>query len=171
MIPALGQARRNLNVDVKSGSPKKLKTPKKQSRDPESPRRDLKMFHQYDLRTAINHPITRERYIFTGRADWAAGHSGRGLSDSISVCVEAKKATFSFAEQQLMVYLAICHNERKKLAKLSRLCKDLARTGNALFSRCCPQMARSTVAKYKPRLIYPRQVLRSKGHKRRGKRQ
>ncbi|OXV07293.1 hypothetical protein Egran_04942, partial [Elaphomyces granulatus] len=119
MIPALGQARRNLNVDVKSGSPKKLKTPKKQSRDPESPRRDLKMFHEYDLRTAINHPITGERYIFTGRADWAAGHSGRGLSDSILVCAEAKKrATFSFAEQQLMVYLAICHNERKKAGKV-----------------------------------------------------
>ncbi|OXV06239.1 hypothetical protein Egran_05993, partial [Elaphomyces granulatus] len=83
MIPALGQARRNLNVDVKRGSPKKLKTPKKQTRDPKSPRRDLKMFHEYDLRTAINHPITGVRYIFTGRADWAAGHTGRGLSDSI----------------------------------------------------------------------------------------
>lgn len=67
MIPALGQARRNLNVDVKTGSPKKLKAPKKQSRDPESPRRDLKMFREYDLRTAINQSPVNDIYSQAAR--------------------------------------------------------------------------------------------------------
>ncbi|EED19690.1 hypothetical protein TSTA_029640 [Talaromyces stipitatus ATCC 10500] len=57
-------------------------------------------------------------HVFTGRADWAAGHSGRGFSDSVLVCVEAKKKeTFGNAELQLTAYLAICYHERKKANK------------------------------------------------------
>lgn len=56
--------------------------------------------------------------MFTGRADWAAGHSGHGFSYSVLVCVEAKKKeTFGNAELQLTAYLAICYYERKKANK------------------------------------------------------
>lgn len=122
MIPALVQARRNANVALRSsprGAPKK-KHPASMRRDTdaEAPRQDLKMFHEYDLRAEINHPVSGVPYVFTGRADWAAGHSGRGFSDSVLVRVEAKKKeTFGNAELQLTACLAICYHERKKANK------------------------------------------------------
>lgn len=125
MIPALVQARCNAKVPLRSstkGPYKKhcpgSKTPKRRNSDAGDPRRDLQMFHEYDLRTEIQHPVSGIPYVFTGRADWAAGHSGRGVSDSVLVCVEAKKnETIGKAEQQLTAYLAICHHERKQANK------------------------------------------------------
>lgn len=86
--------------------------------DAEAPQQDLRMFHEYDLRAEINHPVSGVPYVFTGRADWAVGHSGCGFSDSILVHVKAKKKeTFGNAELQLTAYLAICYHERKKANK------------------------------------------------------
>ncbi|KAE8393472.1 hypothetical protein BDV23DRAFT_180537 [Aspergillus alliaceus] len=109
MIPAWVQARRNANVPLRSstrGAPKKehpaSMTPMRRDTDAEAPRRDPNLFHEYDLRAEINLPVSGVPYVFTGRADWAAGHTGRGFSDSVLVCVEAqKKETLGNAELQL----------------------------------------------------------------------
>ncbi|KAK9235218.1 hypothetical protein V1525DRAFT_410607 [Lipomyces kononenkoae] len=125
MIPALVQARRSANVPLRSSTRRAPKRKRPTSitatigdTDTEAPRQDLKMFQEYDLRAEVNHPVSGVPYVFSGRADWAAGHSGRGFSDSVLVCVEAKKReTFGNAELQLTAYLAICHHERKRANK------------------------------------------------------
>lgn len=98
MIPALVQARRNAKVPLRlsTKSPRKkhcpgFKTPKRRNSDAEDPRRDLQMFHEYDLWTEIQHPVSGIPYVFTGRADWAAGHSGRGISDPGPYCSDGEE--------------------------------------------------------------------------------
>jgi hypothetical protein len=87
--------------------------------NPEAPRHNLIIFHEYELQTEVKYPVSGIPYVLTGRADWAAGHSLRGQSDSMLVCVEAKqRATFSKAERQLTAYLAIYYNERKNSGKV-----------------------------------------------------
>ncbi|OKL61407.1 hypothetical protein UA08_03298 [Talaromyces atroroseus] len=110
MIPAMIQIRQNSGIPYQSSD---LIQSKKRKRGQNTPRKDLKMFFEYELQTEITDPETNTTYVLTGRADWAAGHSERGTSDSVLVCVEAKRSDmFSTVEAQLTAYLAICRHER-----------------------------------------------------------
>jgi hypothetical protein len=79
----------------------------------------LEIYPEYDLKTEVEHPLTKETVVVTGRADWAAGYDGQTSIKTVLLCGEAKQGkTFGEAESQLLVCLAICRHERQKHGKL-----------------------------------------------------
>lgn len=82
-------------------------------------RMPLEIYPEYDLKTEVEHPFTKETVVVTGRADWAAGYDGRASVKTVLLCGAAKQGkTFGEAESQLLVDLAICRHERQKHGKL-----------------------------------------------------
>ena len=54
-------------------------------------RMPLEIYPEYDLKTEVEHPLTKETVVVTGRADWAAGYDGRASVKTVLLCGEAKE--------------------------------------------------------------------------------
>jgi hypothetical protein len=80
----------------------------------------VKVFPELEVYVDVVHPRTKENIRFTGRADWGFGYGGRdGVEHgTFLVAIEAKRReVFSTAEKQLLSYLAILREQRKKAGK------------------------------------------------------
>jgi hypothetical protein len=93
MVPALIQARENAGIPYRPSPSFRSRlsadgtvTPVKRKRAHDSPRKDLKMFSEYELRTEIDDPELDMTYVLTGRADWAAGQWTRMLRLGLDLC-------------------------------------------------------------------------------------
>ncbi len=88
-------------------------------------RETLKVYPELDLAVEMMHPVTKERFSITGRADWGFGYNGRDAAhDTFLVAMEAKRRDlFSAAELQLLTYLAIMRELRIRPGKTNTVRK------------------------------------------------
>jgi hypothetical protein len=118
MVPAIAQARREVSGANKlrtDGRPNPPTMPKQNFTEhrPEL----LVIYPEMNLKAELKHPNSGQRYVVTGRADWAAGYGKRAATNQGSVlfCVEAKQSTTFFkASTQLITYLAMCWYARRE---------------------------------------------------------
>lgn len=62
------------------------------------------------------------RFLVSGRADWALGYESTGNEDALLSAIEAKKySEFSEGECQLVAYLAIMRENRKRANKINSI--------------------------------------------------
>jgi hypothetical protein len=82
----------------------------------------VKIFPELEVYVDVEHPKTETSIRVTGRADWGFGYGGRvSVEDgTFLVAIEAKRRElFSTAETQLMTYLAILRERRKRAGKIN----------------------------------------------------
>ena len=92
----------------------------------------INMKTESDLSVTVEHPVSSDRVCFSGRVDYTWGYSYPGdPKDYFLVAVEAKKRSqFSTAESQLLTYLAILHEKRKRAEKKNSLVQGFYSDGS-----------------------------------------
>jgi len=81
----------------------------KKSKDEHQPQ-ELVIFPEMEPKVELSHPITKNPYEVTGKANWAAGYDSRSMASdgTVLICVEAKHAcTFSHAATQLITHMVM----------------------------------------------------------------
>ncbi|KAH0541712.1 hypothetical protein FGG08_003804 [Glutinoglossum americanum] len=84
------------------------------------PREVVRVFPELDVHIDVMHPGTKQTIRVTGRADWGFGYGERDGAQhgTFLVAVEAKRRElFSTAETQLLTYMAILREQRKRAGK------------------------------------------------------
>ncbi|KAI4127080.1 MAG: hypothetical protein LQ338_003399 [Usnochroma carphineum] len=79
----------------------------------------LKVCAESSISAEITHPLNSDtRIVVTGRADWALGYKGDDAA--LLVAIEAKKRSgIGRGEAQLLAYLAIIRENRRKAGKIN----------------------------------------------------
>lgn len=83
------------------------------------PMNPVKLFTESSLSIEIgNKSVPNGKIVVTGRADWALGYSTPGDEGTLLVAMEAKqRSEFSKGEAQLIAYLAILRENRRRARK------------------------------------------------------
>ncbi|KAK3174086.1 hypothetical protein OEA41_001330 [Lepraria neglecta] len=85
----------------------------------ETPKKSIKLYPESTISVEIpNRSIPNSRFLVSGRADWALGYSSKDEDGALLVAVEAKqRSEFGAGESQLIAYLAILRENRRKAGK------------------------------------------------------
>ncbi|KAI9771926.1 MAG: hypothetical protein M1839_002709 [Geoglossum umbratile] len=84
------------------------------------PRELVRVFPELDMHIDVIHPGTKQTIRVTGRADWGFGYGERdgAQQGTFLVAAEAKRQElFSTAKTQLLTYMAILREQRKRAGK------------------------------------------------------
>jgi len=84
------------------------------------PREVVRVFPELDMYVDVMHPGTKQSIRVTGRADWGFGYGERDGTQhgTFLVAAEAKReGLFSTAKTQLLTYMAILREQRKRAGK------------------------------------------------------
>ena len=87
----------------------------------ETPKKPIKLYPESTISVEIpNRSVLNSKFLVSARADWAMGYSSKGEDGALLVAVEAKQRSgFSTAESQLITYLAILRENRRRAGKTS----------------------------------------------------
>ena len=85
----------------------------------ETPKKPIKLFPASTISVEIlNRSVSNSRFLVSGRADWAMGYSLEDEDGALLVAVEAKqRSEFGTGESQLITYLAILRENRRRAGK------------------------------------------------------
>lgn len=85
----------------------------------DTPKKPIKLYPESTISVEIlNQSVSNSKFLVTGRADWAMGYSLKGEDGALLVAVEAKqRSEFSTGESQLITYLAILRENRRRAGK------------------------------------------------------
>ncbi|MCJ1383559.1 hypothetical protein MMC17_006673 [Xylographa soralifera] len=85
----------------------------------ETHKKPIKLYPESIISVEVpNHSIPNGKYLVSGRADWAMGYSSKDEDGALLVAVEAKqRSEFSTGESQLITYLAILRENRRRAGK------------------------------------------------------
>ncbi|MCJ1475906.1 hypothetical protein MMC13_004570 [Lambiella insularis] len=85
----------------------------------ETPRKPIKLYPESTISVEVpNRSVPNSRFLVSGRADWAMGYSLKDEDGALLVAVEAKqRSEFSTGESQLITYLAILRENRRRAGK------------------------------------------------------
>ena len=85
----------------------------------ETPKKRIKLYPESTISVEVPDRSTpHSKFLISGRADWAMGYSSKNGDGALLVAVEAKKRSeFSSGEAQLITYLAILRENRRKAGK------------------------------------------------------
>ncbi|KAL2056961.1 hypothetical protein ABVK25_002700 [Lepraria finkii] len=84
-----------------------------------TPKKPIKLYPASTISVEIPNPsIPNSKFLVSGRADWALGYSSKDEDGALLVAVEAKqRSEFGAGESQLIAYLAILRENRRKAGK------------------------------------------------------
>jgi hypothetical protein len=85
----------------------------------ETPKKPIKLYPESTISVEVpNLSVPNSRFLVSGRADWAMGYSSKDEDGALLVAVEAKqRSEFSTGESQLITYLAILRENRRRAGK------------------------------------------------------
>ena len=85
----------------------------------EPPKKPIKLYPESIISVEIpNRSTPNGKFLVSGRADWAMGYSSKDEDGALLVAVEAKqRSEFSTGESQLITYLAILRENRRRAGK------------------------------------------------------
>ena len=85
----------------------------------ETPRRPTKMYPESTISVEVpSRSAPHKKFLVSGRADWVLGYSPKDEDGALLVALEAKqRSEFSSVESQLIAYLAILRENRRKAGK------------------------------------------------------
>ena len=92
----------------------------------------LKLYPESSISVEFSRPAPpNSKIVVTGRADWAVGYSGGDEDGALLVAMEAKqRAAFGSGESQLVAYLAILREKRKRAEKINIVTQGFYSDGN-----------------------------------------
>jgi hypothetical protein len=115
-------------------------TPQKGDRDAptETPKKPIKLYTESSISVEIPNPsIPNSKFLVSGRADWALGYSSKDEDGALLIAVEAKRRSeFSIGESQLIAYLAILREKRRRAGKTNIITQGFYSDG-ARFTFIC----------------------------------
>jgi hypothetical protein len=84
----------------------------------ETPTKPVKLFPEPTVSVEIQNRSVGKKFLVSGRADWALGYSSVGDDGALLIAIEAKqRSDFSRGEAQLIAYLAILRENRRRTRK------------------------------------------------------
>ena len=83
------------------------------------PKKPIKLYPESHISLEIqNQSVANVKFLVSGRADWAMGYSSKDEDGALLVAVEAnQRSEFSAGESQLITYLAILRENRRRAGK------------------------------------------------------
>ena len=97
----------------------------------ETPRKPIKLYTESTISVEVpSRSAPNKKLLVTGRADWAVGYSSKDEDGALLVALEAKqRSEFSSGESQLIAYLAILRENRRKAGKTNIITQGLYSDG------------------------------------------
>jgi hypothetical protein len=85
----------------------------------ETPQKPIKLYPESTISVEIpNRSVPKSKFLVSGRADWTMGYSSKNEDGALLVAVEAKqRSEFGAGESQLIAYLAILRENRRRAGK------------------------------------------------------
>lgn len=85
----------------------------------ETPKKPAKLYPESTISVEVpNRSVPKSRFLVSGRADWAMGYGSKDEDGALLVAVEAKqRSVFGAGESQLITYLAILRENRRRAGK------------------------------------------------------
>ena len=85
----------------------------------ETPKKSLKLYPETTISVDVpNRSVPDSKFLVSGRADWAMGYSPKDEDGALLVAVVAKqRSEFSSGESELITYLAILREKRRRAGK------------------------------------------------------
>lgn len=78
-----------------------------------------------------NQSAPNKKFLVSGRADWTVGYSSKDEDDAFLVALEAKQGSeFGSGESQLIAYLAILRENRRKAGRTNIITQGLYSDGS-----------------------------------------
>ncbi|KAL9600104.1 MAG: hypothetical protein Q9179_003335 [Wetmoreana sp. 5 TL-2023] len=102
------------------------------------PKKPVRLFTEASISTEMENPsIQGGKYLITGRADWALGYGTKHDEGALLVAIEAKKRSeFSSGETQLLAYLAILRENRRRAGKTNSVIQGFHSDGRRFGFTC-----------------------------------
>lgn len=105
---------------------------------PNVSKRPVKLFPECTVSVEVKNPALADgKFLVSGRADWALGYSTEGDEGALLVAVEAKQRTeIGSGEPQLLAYLAILRENRRKAGKTNAITQGFYTDGTRFAFMC-----------------------------------
>ncbi len=97
----------------------------------ETPKKPIKLYPEPSISVEMpNRSIPHGKFHVSGRADWALGYSSKDEDGALLVAVAAKqRSEFSTRESQLIAYLAILQEKRRRAGKTNMVTQSFYSDG------------------------------------------
>ena len=104
----------------------------------ETPKKRIKRYPGSTISVEVSdQSTTNSKFLVSGHADWAMGYSSKNEDGALLVAIEAKeKSEFSSGESQLITYLAILRENRRKAGKTNIITQGFYTNGNCFGFVC-----------------------------------
>ena len=95
-------------------------------------RKPLKLYPESSISVEISDPsVPNSSFLVSGRADWAVGYGSKAEDGALLVAMEAKqRSEFSTGESQLITYLAILREHRRRAGKTNLITQGFYSDGS-----------------------------------------
>ncbi|KAL8819880.1 MAG: hypothetical protein Q9191_007638 [Dirinaria sp. TL-2023a] len=104
----------------------------------ETPKKPIKLYPASTISVEIpNRSVPNSKFLVSGRADWAMGYSSMDEDGALFVAVQAKqRSELSTGESQLITYLAILRENRRRAGKTNTITQGFYSDGTRFGFVC-----------------------------------